>query len=97
MRLRSHRRNIVMWSAPAAAPASKSAAQRFTRLARTMRTRWRPMFLLTGAMLTVVGVTLPSGAALFPGLLVLLFALLQGLGVSDCRAANQLAEWPWRG
>jgi hypothetical protein len=49
MRMRSHRRNLVEWS-EAAAPASKSGDQRFTR---SRRIRW---WLRTGALLTFIGV-----------------------------------------
>ena len=44
-----------------AAPASKPARRRPGRLARTLRTRWWPRFLLAGALLVVVGATLLSG------------------------------------
>lgn len=46
-----------------AAPAGKPAHPRAARLARTLRTRWWPRFLLAGVLLVVVGVTLFSGAA----------------------------------
>ena len=52
MRIRSHRRNLLEWS-EAAAPASKSGNQRFTRVARSGRIRRR---LRTGTLLTVIGV-----------------------------------------
>jgi cell division protein FtsX len=67
------------------------------RFARAARTRWRAVFLLTGAVLTLLGVMLASGAALIPGVLLLLVALLQGIGASGCTSADQLAGWPWRG
>lgn len=44
-----------------AAPASRPARRRPGRLARTLRTRWWPRFLLAGALLIVVGATLLSG------------------------------------
>jgi hypothetical protein len=44
-----------------ATPASKPALRRPGRLARTLRTRWWPRFLLAGALLVVVGATLLSG------------------------------------
>jgi hypothetical protein len=66
-------------------------------IVRSVRARWRVMFLLAGAVLTVVGVVLASGAVLIPGVLVLLFALFYGIGSSGCISADQLAGWPWRG
>jgi hypothetical protein len=52
MRLRSHRRNLVVWSS-SAAPASRSGDRGGTRLARGRRIRW---WLRTGALLTVIDV-----------------------------------------
>jgi cell division protein FtsX len=75
-------------------PAIVAGIVRFVRAARA---RWRVMFLLAGAVLTVVGVVLASGAVLIPGVLVLLFALFYGIGSSGCISADQLAGWPWRG
>jgi len=45
-----------------AAPAGKPAHPRAARLARTLRTRWWPRFLLAGVLLVVADVTLLSGA-----------------------------------
>jgi hypothetical protein len=67
------------------------------RFARAARTHWRGMFLLTGAVLTLLGVLLASGAVLLTGVVLLLIALLCGLGASGCTSADQLAGWPWRG
>jgi len=49
---------------------------------------------VTGAVLTVLGVVLASGAVLLPGILLLLFALLHGIGSSGCTSADLLAGWP---
>ena len=51
MRLRAHRRNLMMWS-PSVGPADRYGAPRLTRLARTGRMRRRTQ---TGALLTVIG------------------------------------------
>jgi hypothetical protein len=59
------------------------------RFARAARTRWRVIFLLAGAVLTVVGILLASGAVLIPGVLVLWVALLYGIGASGCVSADQ--------
>jgi hypothetical protein len=52
MRMRSHRRSLVVWSS-SAAPASRSGERGGNRLARCRRIRW---WLRTGALLTVVDV-----------------------------------------
>jgi hypothetical protein len=78
-------------------PDAPSGTGPVMRVARAARTRWRAIFLLAGAVLTVLGVVLASGAVLLPGVLLLLVALLHGLGSSGCTSADQLAGWPWRG
>ena len=67
------------------------------RFARAARGRRRALFLLTGAVLTVLGVVLASAAVLLPGIVLVLFALLRGIGSSGCTSADLLAGWPWRG
>jgi hypothetical protein len=78
-------------------PDTPDRAGPLVRFARAARARWRAMFLLIGAVLTLLGVVLASGAVLIPGILLLLFALLRGIGASGCTSADQLAGWPWRG
>ena len=55
------------------------------RFARAARGRRRALFLVTGAVLAVLGIVL------------VLFALLHGIGSSGCTSADLLAGWPWRG
>jgi hypothetical protein len=51
MRLRSHRRNLVVWNS-SAGPTDRCGATRFRRVARTRRIhRW----IRTGALLAVIG------------------------------------------
>ena len=76
------------------APARAGTMMRF---AHAVRTRWRILFLVAGAVLTVLGVVLASGAVLLPGILLLLYALLHGIGSSGCRSADLLAGWPRHG
>ena len=52
MRVRSHRRNLVVWSS-SAAPTSRSGDRGRARFARGGRFRW---WLRTGILLTVIGV-----------------------------------------
>jgi hypothetical protein len=78
-------------------PDVPSRAGPVMRFAVAAQTRWRAIFLATGAVLTLLGIVLASGAVLIPGVLLLLVALLHGLGASGCTSADQLAGWPWRG
>ena len=78
-------------------PDASARGGQIRRFAHAVLTRWRAMFLLTGAVLTVLGVMLGSGAVLIPGVLLLLFAVLYGIGASGCTSADLLAGWPWRG
>jgi hypothetical protein len=78
-------------------PDAAARAGAMMRFGRTARTRWRALFLVTGAVLTVLGIVLASAAVLLPGILLVLFALLHGIGSSGCRSADLLAGWPWRG
>jgi hypothetical protein len=78
-------------------PRTSARAGPMRRFARAARTRWRALFLLTGAVLTALGVVLASGAILIPGVLFLLVGLLHGIGSSGCTSADQLAGWPGRG
>ena len=85
-----------MRDTPAATGPDASAGP-MLRFARVARTHWRVIFLPAGAVLTLLGVVLASGAVLIPGVLLLLVALLHGVGASGCTSADQLAGWPWRG
>ncbi len=51
MRLRPHRRNLVVWS-PSAGPVGRYGVPGFTRIARTRRIR---RWIRTGGLLTVIG------------------------------------------
>ena len=46
-----------------AVPAGKPARRRGAHLARTLRTRWWPRFLLLGVVLVIAAVTVVSGTA----------------------------------
>jgi hypothetical protein len=56
------------------------------RLARTARTRWEPVSLLAGAVLTVAGLMMSTAAAFFAGLLVLIATLLKGIASQTARS-----------
>lgn len=69
-----------------AAPAGRPARRRGARVARTLRTRWWPRFLLTGAVVVVIGATLVSGAAapwvIFAGAAIIFISLFSLLSMS---------------
>lgn len=92
MRMRSRRRNLVVWK-QSVSPADRYSAPRFTGITRprpirwlawTVQTRWRPIFLVTGALLIIIWMVLPSTMTFVPGMLVL------GLSVPDARSDTGL-------
>jgi len=114
MRLRPHRRNLVVWSS-SAGPAGRPGGRRRTRpararrirwwlrtgalltvlgvlrLARTARTRWEPVSLLAGALLTLAGIMLSAAGAFFAGLFILIVALLKG--IREHQRSHPLSSW----
>jgi hypothetical protein len=68
------------------------------RLARAMRMHWEPVCLVAGGLLMVIGFVLPAASvAFFPGMMVMLIALLKGIKTKG-RAASAAADcWQWRG
>jgi len=82
---------------PDTSPDAATHAGAMMRFACAARGRRRALFLVTGAVLTVLGIVLASAAVLLPGILLVLFALLHGIGSSGCTSADLLAGWPWRG
>ena len=118
MRMRSHRRSLMIWTPPGGRtdgygePAFTRLARPrpirrwfrtgmllavigITRLARTVRARRGSIFLVAGALLVIIGMTLSSAGALVPGLLVLLVGLTRGAGRSHCRSADQMTGAHW--
>ena len=76
MGMRLRHRDPVMPGTPAA-PAARET--RGSSIVRTLRTAWWPRFAVAGVVLTVIGVTLLSGAA------QALVALGGGGGLRLCR------------
>jgi hypothetical protein len=62
-------------------------------LARTARSRWEPVGLLAGGLLTVAGFMLPAtDMAFFPGCLILIAVLLRGI-LRSGRDTGQSSGW----
>lgn len=65
------------------------------RFARTARTRWQPTFLVVGALVLVIGLTLRSSVAFISGMLAM------GAAVSDTGlpspTAAMVRTWAWLG
>lgn len=96
MRIRSHHRKLVVWK-QSVRPADRYSAPRAAHIARprpfqwlawTVRTRRRPIFLVTGALLIVMWMMLPSTMAFVPGMVVL------GLSAPDARSDTGLFTLP---
>ncbi len=89
MSMWAHRRDLAVGK-QTAGPADPHSAPRPTGaarprpirwLARTVRTRWRPIFLVTGGLLIILWMAQPGTMVFVPGMLVL------GLAVPDGRSA----------
>jgi hypothetical protein len=77
MRLRVHRRSLVVWS-PSAGSTERYGAPRLTRLARTRRIhRW----IRTGALLMIIGLMRLAGAVRYRWRPLLAGGVLTGFGV----------------
>ena len=92
MYMRSLRWNLVVWK-PSAGPADPYGAPRFAHLAWTVRAHWRPICLVTGALLMVLGLMLPSIVAFIAGLVAV------GSSAPDGRlpsaTAARVRAWVW--
>jgi hypothetical protein len=84
MRMQSLRWNLVVWE-PSAGPADSFGAPTFAYFAWTVRSHWRPIFLVTGVLLMVAGLMLPSAVAFVAGMLVV------GLSVPATRSHSPTA------
>jgi uncharacterized membrane protein len=77
MRLRAHRRNLVVWS-PSVSSADRYGAPRLARLARTRRIHW---WIRTGALLMIIGLIRLARAARPRWRPLLAGGVLTGFGV----------------
>ena len=92
MQMQSLRWNLVVWS-PSAGPADPCGAPRFAYLIWAVRSRWRPICLVTGGLLMVTGLLLPSAVAFVAGMLTV------GSSVPDAQlrsaTAARVHTWAW--
>ena len=92
MQIRSLRWNVVVWN-PSAGPADPRGAPRLAYLAWSVRSHWRPICLVAGALVMALGLLLPSAVASVAGLLAV------GASMPDARlpsaTAARVRTWAW--
>jgi hypothetical protein len=93
MRMRSLYWNLLVWN-PSAGPADPYGAPRFTHIAWAVRTRWRPIFLITGALLMVTSLMLLHSTAAFIAGLLLVAASAPAAGPQSPDTA-MVRTWEW--
>jgi hypothetical protein len=109
MRLRSHRRNLLslnLSTPPCKSRATRPVRPRRLRrwlrtgallsiigIRRLARTRWQPIFLVTGALVFVIGLTLRNSVAFVSGMLVMGSAV-SGTAPHSPNAA-MVRTWMW--
>jgi hypothetical protein len=78
---------------PQGPPSDRRPAPRFILIARTIRTRRQLIFLVTGMLLMVGGLALPSTVAFIVGMLVVGSSAPQGLPSTPTSA--MVRTWQW--
>jgi len=92
MQIRSLRWNVVVWN-PSAGPADPYGAPKFAYLAWSVRSHWRPICLVVGALGIVLGLMLPSAVVFVAGVLAV------GSSMPAARlpsaTAARVRTWAW--
>jgi hypothetical protein len=78
---------------PQGPPSDRRTAPQFILIARTIRTRRQLIFLVTGMLLMVGGLALPSTVAFIVGMLVVGSSVPQGLPSTPTSA--MVRTWQW--
>ena len=90
--MRSRRRSLVAGE-HSASPADRYSAPRFTRISQLVRTHQRPVFLVIGTLLLVLGVALGSSVAFVSGMLAMALGA-PSAGPHSSEAA-MVRTWEW--
>ena len=93
MNMRAFRWNLVVWN-PSAGPADPYGAPGFTHMAWAVRTRWRPIVLITGALLMVTSLMLLFSTVGFIVGLLLVAASAPAPGAHSPTTA-MVRTWQW--
>jgi hypothetical protein len=93
MKMRALCWNLVVWN-PSAGPADPYGAPGFTHIAWAVRTRWRSIFLITGALLMVAGLMLLHSAIGFIVGVLLVAASAPAAGPHNSTTA-MVRTWEW--
>jgi hypothetical protein len=90
-------RELVMRE-PSANPGNRYEALWFTRTARTVLTRWRSVFMVTGALLIALGVlgVMPIAVAVVSGMLVLALSAPSAMPSTPTTAMVRTWEWLYK-
>ena len=92
MQIPSLRWNLVVWN-PSAGPADPYGAPKFAYLAWSVRSHWRPICLVVGALGIVLGLMLPSAVVFVAGVLAV------GSSMPAARlpsaTAARVRTWAW--
>ena len=94
MKMRSLRWNLVVWH-PSAGPADPYGAPGFTHIAWEVRARWRPIFLVVGALLMVIGLMLLHSTVAFIAGVLMVGLSAGGAAGPHSPTAAMVRTWEW--
>ncbi len=92
MRMRSLRWNLLVWH-PSAGPADPYGAPGFTHIAWEVRARWRPIFLVVGALLIVTGLMLLHSTVAFIAGVLMVGSSVGGVAGPHSPTAATVRGW----
>lgn len=90
--MRPLRWNLVVWH-PSAGPADPYGAPGFTHIAWEVRARWRPIFVVVGALLMVIGLMLLGSTVVFMAGVLLVGSAVSGWAAPHSPTAATVRTW----
>ena len=92
MKMRSLCWNLVVWH-PSAGPADPYGAPGFTYIAWEVRARWRPIFVVAGVLLMVIGLMLLGSTVAFMAGVLLVGSAVGGWEGPHSPTAATVRTW----